>query len=77
MEVLFLVLGILLGVITGLIGLLVYLALMSVGTLRVDQSDPMEPPYLFLDLDKPIESFINTKHVLFRISKKNFISEGK
>lgn len=77
MEVLFLVLGILLGVIIGLIGLLVYLAVRSVGTLRIDQSDPTEEPYLFLELDNPVESFVNTKHVLFRISKKNYISESK
>lgn len=70
MEVLF----VLLGVIIGMLGMIIYLALVSVGTLRVDHSDPTEPPYLFLELDKPVESITNKKQVLFRVSKKNYIS---
>ena len=73
MEVLF----VLLGVIIGMLGMIIYLALVSVGTLRVDHSDPTEPPYLFLELDKPVESITNKKQVLFRVSKKNYISESK
>ena len=69
------VLLVLLGFMAGIVSFLVYLIVRSVGTLRVDQSDPTEQPYLFLELDKPVESVINKKYVLFRIIKKNFISQ--
>lgn len=65
----------LLGFMAGIVSFLVYLIVRSVGTLRVDQSDPTEQPYLFLELDKPVESVINKKYVLFRVNKKNFISQ--
>ena len=64
----------LLGFMAGIVSFLVYLIVRSVGTLRVDQSDPTEQPYLFLELDKPVESVINKKYVVFRVNKKNFIS---
>lgn len=67
------VLLVLLGFIVGIVSFLVYLIVRSVGTLRVDQSDPTEQPYLFLELDKPVETVTNKKYVLFRVSKKNFI----
>ena len=65
----------LLGFMVGIISFLVYLIVRSVGTLRVDQSDPTEQPYLFLELDKPVETVTNKKYVLFRVIKKNFISQ--
>ena len=65
----------LLGFMVGIASFLVYLIVRSVGTLRVDQSDPTEQPYLFLELDKPVESVTNKKYVLFRVIKKNFISQ--
>ena len=69
------VLLVLLGFVGGMVFLLICLTARSIGTLRVDQSDPTEQPYLFLELDKPVESVINEKYVLFRVVKKNFISQ--
>ena len=69
------VLLILLGFVVGIVSFLVYVIVRSVGTLRVDQSDPTEQPYLFLELDKPVETVINKKYVIFRVSQKNFISQ--
>ena len=65
----------LLGFMVGIVSFLVYLIVRSLGTLRVDQSDPTEQPYLFLELDKPVETVTNKKYVLFRVIKKNFISQ--
>ena len=67
------VLLVLLGFVGGMAFFLIYLAARSIGTLRVDQSDPTEPPYLFLELDKPVENVVKEKYVIFRVSKKNFI----
>ena len=69
------VLLVLLGFVGGVIFFLICLAARSIGTLRVDQSDPTEQPYLFLELNKPVESVINKKYVVFRVNKKNFISQ--
>ena len=69
------VLLVLLGFVGGMVFFFICLAARSIGTLRIDQSDPTEPPYLFLDLDKPVESIVKEKYVLFRVSKKNFISQ--
>ena len=69
------VLLVLLGFVGGMTVVLICLATRSIGTLRVDQSDPTEQPYLFLELDKPVESVINKKYVVFRVNKKNFISQ--
>ena len=69
------VLLVLLGFVGGMTVFLICLATRSIGTLRVDQSDPTEQPYLFLELDKPVESVINKKYVVFRVNKKNVISQ--
>ena len=69
------VLLVLLGFVVGMVFFLICLAARSIGTLRVDQSDPTEQPYLFLELDKPVENIVKEKYVLFRVSKKNFISQ--
>ena len=66
---------VLLGFVCGMVFFLICLATRSIGTLRVDQSDPTEQPYLFLELDKQVENVITKKYVLFRVSKKNFISQ--
>ena len=65
----------LLGFMVGIVSFLVYLIVRSVGTLRVDQSDLTEQPYLFLELDKPVENIVKEKYVLFKVIKKNFISQ--
>lgn len=67
------VLLVLLGFVGGMAFFLICLATRSIGILRVDQSDPTEPPYLFLELDKPVENIVKEKYVIFRVSKKNFI----
>lgn len=69
------VLLVLLGVILGMTISLICFAGFTIGTLRIDHSDPTEAPYLFLELDKPIETFADKKRVLFRINKKNYISK--
>ena len=65
----------LLGFVFGIVFFLICLVVRSVGTLRVDQSDPTEQPYLFLELDKPVENIIKEKYVLFKVIKKNFVSQ--
>ena len=46
----------------------------SVGNLRIDRSDPEEPPYLFLELIKDVGDISRKKYVLLRVNVKDFIS---
>lgn len=46
------------------------------GTLRLDRSDPDEPPYLFLELDDPssISKIEKKSDVTFRVNLNSYIS---
>jgi hypothetical protein len=46
----------------------------AVGALRVDHSDPSEPPYLFLELSSDLGSVIRKRHVTLNVDVKNYIS---
>lgn len=43
------------------------------GTLRIDQSDPGEPPYMFLEGVIPMHMLIKKKTITFKVSVKDFI----
>lgn len=43
-----------------------------IGAIRIDRSDP-EGPYLFLELDMPIHTFENKKHVCVEIKNVDFL----
>lgn len=44
-----------------------------IGDLRVDQSDPTSPPYLFLELDTDVYNIMRRKQVVLRVKLKDFI----
>lgn len=46
----------------------------AVGSLRVDQSDPTEPPYIFLELSKPLDKILPQKSIVLRIVVKNYLT---
>lgn len=47
----------------------------SVGSLRVDQSDPDSGPYLFLELNRDgAETIYKKRYVRLRVDLKNYIS---
>lgn len=47
----------------------------SVGSLRVDQSDPDSGPYLFLELNRDgAEAIYKKRYVRLRVDLKNYIS---
>lgn len=57
-------------------GILTFFALRSttIGYLRVDESDPNDGPYLFLELFKRIPNICAKKYVLLKVKVENFIS---
>jgi hypothetical protein len=48
-----------------------------IGTLRIDNSDPDDGPYLFLELKAGTHpnSLKNVKYVTFQVKAENFISQ--
>ena len=51
-------------------------SLKTVGTLRIDNSDPEDGPYLFLELAEGSNpnNFKNRAYVTFKVNATNFIS---
>ena len=52
----------------------VYFRARTIGLLRVDRSDPSEPPYLFLEVEKNPDALQHGRLVVLRIRKENLIS---
>lgn len=44
-----------------------------VGDLRVDHSDPVDGPHLYLELDTDVSAILHKKRVAFRVKIKDFI----
>ena len=61
------------GVLIGCIFSVVICRLMSVGSLRIDTSDPDDNPYLFLELSKDVDTVSRKKYVVLKVSIKNFL----
>jgi hypothetical protein len=61
-----------LGVLVGTVFTRIVFRLFSVGTLRVDHSDP-DGPFLFLELSKRVETVVSKKYVMLRVKAKDFI----
>lgn len=70
MEAILILAGIVIGIGISIIIFRAYF----IGTLRIDKSDPNEEPYMFLELDKGIGDISSKKHVVLRVSTKNYIS---
>lgn len=60
-------------VIGTVIGLIIQLKCVSVGNLRIDQSDSTSAPYLFLELDTDVCSIICKEYVTFRVKVEDFL----
>lgn len=46
----------------------------SQGILNVDHSDPIDGPYLFLELKVPVADVISRKQVIFDVCVKQYVS---
>lgn len=46
-----------------------------IGNLRIDNSDPNEPPYLFLELEKTPDRLKDGDKVVLIVKVKNYISQ--
>lgn len=46
-----------------------------VGVLRVDHSDPSDPPLLFLELHEDVSEVLKQREVLFQVQRKDFLPQ--
>lgn len=68
------VLSFLFGVVIGVT--ITSLLIRSVGVIRIDQSDPDDRPYLFLEINRGCyEKLLRSKRVIFEVRKENYISQ--
>ena len=47
----------------------------SLGTIRVDSSDPEDGPYLFLELNAPPSMIAEKDYVMFKVNTESYISQ--
>lgn len=62
------------GIVAGVVLHIAISRIRSVGTLCVDNSDPDDDPYLFLELSKDIGFIKRKKYVVLKANLKNYIS---
>ena len=61
------------GVVLGLIISEIIRKTRSVGTLRIDNSDPTDAPYMFLEIRKGVGDISRKKSVVLKVKREDFI----
>lgn len=69
-----LIIAFLSGAVVGGIIALITIRSTVIGYLRVDESDPDDGPYLFLELFKKVPNLCAKKYVMLKVKVENFIS---
>lgn len=62
------------GILIGVAVSAVFFYARTIGSLRVDHSDPSEPPYLFLEIKKNPNALQHGRLVVMRVRRENLIS---
>lgn len=62
------------GFLVGAVAASVFIYAKAIGSLRVDHSDPSEPQYLFLEVEKNPDTLEHGKLVVLRVKRENLIS---
>ena len=61
------------GILVGCIITLSIFRMRTVGSLRIDTSDPDDGPYLFLELSRDVSVVYQRKYVTLKVNTKSFI----
>ena len=62
------------GLTIGVSAAFIFMKVKNIGYLRIDKSDPMDNPYLFLELRKDIGAIEQKKYVILKVNNQNYIS---
>ena len=63
------------GIIIGCVITMIVSRVFTIGTIRVDNSDPDDAPYLFLELERNVGAITSKKYVTFKVKVENYISQ--
>lgn len=63
------------GILIGVVGTRTFFMPRTIGTLRIDHSDPSDQPYMFLELSKGVGDISNDRYVTLEVSTENYISQ--
>lgn len=74
-PVLLVVFALVVGFVLGIVAAIFMYRVKRAGTLRIDRSDPTEPPYIFLELDKGVGDISRKKNVILKVKNENYISQ--
>lgn len=61
------------GILIGCIITKIIFQIGSIGSLRIDTSDPDDEPYLFLELSKSVKHIYRQKYVTLKVNTKSYI----
>lgn len=67
------ILALVIGVLIGVVATVIITQIKSVGSLRIDTSDPDDNPYLFLELSTEVRDIYRKKYVLLKVNTNNLI----
>lgn len=67
------ILALVIGVLIGVVVTVVITRIKSVGSLRIDTSDPDDNPYLFLELTKEVSCIYKKRYVLLKVNTHDLI----
>lgn len=70
---LYFILGCVLGTFIGGLCIGLFVKKKPCGYLRVDHSDPSDPPLLFLELETSVEHVTKQKEVTFKVKVENYL----
>ena len=70
MDILFLTIGYIMGILVTFV--FVHIR-MKAGVLRIDHSDPLDGPYMFLEISKNVDFITNRRYVLLEVRREDFI----
>lgn len=70
MDILFLTIGYIMGILVTFV--FVHIG-MKAGVLRIDHSDPLDEPYMFLEISKNVDFITNRRYVLLEVRREDFI----
>ena len=70
-----LVISLLCGILIGVACTRIIYNIRNLGTICVDDSDPDDDPYLFLELHSNVSDVVKRKHITLKVDVKNYLSQ--
>lgn len=63
------------GILVGIVGTIIYYRVHTSGTLYINDTNPNEEPYVFLELDEDIYDIYLDRYITFKLNVKKYDSQ--